>query len=103
MAEHGRQTRTLEELLLYLERFPDGEIATLAPSGSPSCRLPDQRTHRADNAVELAFWDLIKDSKDPAEFDAYLDKYPEGNFVSLAKARLERLADEAAPRDEARG
>jgi hypothetical protein len=33
--------------------------------------------------IELAFWDPVKDSDDPATFEAYLQKYPEGEFGQL--------------------
>ena len=38
-------------------------------------------------AVELAFWDSIKTSKNPEDFGAYLQKYPNGQFASLARIR----------------
>ncbi|MBK8160115.1 MAG: caspase family protein [Rhodospirillaceae bacterium] len=41
--------------------------------------------------VELAFWNSIKDSKDPADFVAYLEEYPQGNFTRLARNRLNML------------
>lgn len=41
--------------------------------------------------IELAFWNSIKDSKDPADFVAYLEEYPQGNFARLAKNRLNLL------------
>lgn len=37
---------------------------------------------------ELVFWESIRDSRNPAEFQAYLNAYPQGRFVSLAKLRL---------------
>ena len=42
--------------------------------------------------VELSFWDSIKNSRDPEEFAAYLNKYPEGQFAELAKIRMRALA-----------
>ncbi|MBB4274676.1 caspase family protein [Rhizobium mongolense] len=45
-------------------------------------------TGRMDNAAELAFWDTIKASNDRDLFDAYLQQYPNGLFVSLAKAKI---------------
>ncbi|HEX8180725.1 MAG TPA: tetratricopeptide repeat protein [Pyrinomonadaceae bacterium] len=42
-------------------------------------------------AVELSFWDSIKNSNDPAEYAAYLKKYPDGQFVELARIRLRAL------------
>jgi len=39
-------------------------------------------------AVELAFWDSIKNSNTPDDFSDYLSKYPDGQFSALAKRRL---------------
>jgi hypothetical protein len=39
-------------------------------------------------AVELAFWNSIKDSTNPADFQAYLDQYPAGSFAALARNRV---------------
>lgn len=41
--------------------------------------------------VEITFWNTIKDSKNPEEFAAYLRKYPEGQFVDLARIRMNTL------------
>jgi curli biogenesis system outer membrane secretion channel CsgG len=38
-------------------------------------------------AVELAFWDSVKNSSNAADYQAYVDKYPQGQFVVLAKQR----------------
>jgi tetratricopeptide (TPR) repeat protein len=38
-------------------------------------------------AMELAFWDTIKNSNNPDDFKAYLDKYPDGQFAALARSR----------------
>jgi uncharacterized protein YgiM (DUF1202 family) len=45
--------------------------------------------------IELNFWDSIKDSKSPDDFQAYLQKYPDGDFASLAKIRLKQLGQGA--------
>jgi uncharacterized caspase-like protein len=45
----------------------------------------------ASNASEIAFWDSIKNSPNPAELQAYVKQYPQGAFVSLAKARMDYL------------
>lgn len=44
-------------------------------------------------SVELMFWDTIKQSARAADFEAYLEQYPEGNFVTLARTRLTDLAE----------
>src|SRR5262249_35597252 len=43
-------------------------------------------------SVELVFWESIKDSLRAADYEAYLEQYPEGNFVALAQTRLEEIA-----------
>jgi hypothetical protein len=45
----------------------------------------------ANTAVELTFWDSVKDSDNPALFEAYLQKYPAGEFVLLARAKIGEL------------
>lgn len=47
--------------------------------------------------IELAYWDSIKDSRSAAAFQSYLDKYPNGMFVALARVRLAELSTSAAP------
>lgn len=41
--------------------------------------------------VELAFWESVKDSKNTADFQAYLKKYPQGEFAELAANHLKAL------------
>jgi uncharacterized protein YgiM (DUF1202 family) len=42
-------------------------------------------------ALEVEWWKSVKDTGDPAQIQAYLDRYPDGNFVSDAKAKLAEL------------
>ncbi len=58
--------------------------------------VPEEDTAAALRA-ETAFWTSIADSDDPADFEAYLEQYPDGNFVALAKRRIARLN---APEEE---
>jgi WD40 repeat protein len=48
-------------------------------------------------AIELAFWDSIKSSGAWADFDAYLRKYPAGQFTELARNRLVALRPPPPP------
>jgi adenylate cyclase len=53
-------------------------------------------------SVELIFWDSIKDSVRAADYEAYIEQYPEGSFVTLASARLDEFTDdEGKPREPA--
>ncbi len=57
---------------------------------------PVPTTPRADIAAqveqETAFWQSIKDSTDPALFEAYLRRYPEGAFADIARIQRDKLA-----------
>ncbi len=45
------------------------------------------------SSIELKFWESVERSKDPKDFEAYLRKYPNGNFVELANNRIKSLED----------
>ncbi|MBU4529572.1 MAG: SH3 domain-containing protein [Hoeflea sp.] len=48
-------------------------------------------------AMELAFWNTISTSMDPAEFEAYLAQWPNGTFAALARNKINRLRSGGAP------
>lgn len=56
---------------------------------------PAPRIAQADGAMDLAFWEAVKDSDDPALLRAYLDQFPEGVFRVIAEARLAALTGTA--------
>ena len=45
---------------------------------------------------DALFWSSIKDSADAADYQAYLDQYPDGGFAALARIRLKRLSAKVA-------
>jgi hypothetical protein len=51
--------------------------------------------------VDALFWDTIKASNNPADFKAYLERFPDGIFAGLAKNRLSPL-DQAKPESATR-
>ncbi|MDQ2855619.1 MAG: caspase family protein, partial [Acidobacteriota bacterium] len=61
-----------------------------AGSGSPIPHEPSPSKFDP-NAVELTYWDSIKNSTDSEDFKAYLEKYPAGQFAALARNNLRRL------------
>ena len=52
---------------------------------------------KGTDAGELAFWQSIAHSQNPAEYQAYLQAYPNGTFAGLAKLRAGGAALTAAP------
>ena len=49
-------------------------------------------------AVELAFWATVKDSRDPVVIQSYLDAHPNGRFAPLARVLANTLKLEAEQR-----
>jgi class 3 adenylate cyclase len=82
----------------YLTQYPEGDFTALARArlaelieSSGTVRDP------AEREVELAFWDSVRDLASAESLQAYLDKYPTGEFVALAEIRLKELAERAEP------
>ena len=48
--------------------------------------------------VEVAFWNSIKDEKNPNLFEAYLKRYPNGAFADIARITLDELRAAARTR-----
>ena len=44
-----------------------------------------------EGALELAFWESVRDTDDADLLQAYLDRYPEGTFANLAKVMIGRM------------
>jgi adenylate cyclase len=91
-----KESKDPAEFTAYLERYPAGAFAALAEARRQALMQPEEAIapSAADPdlvAVELAFWDTVKDSDNAAMFDAYLERYPDGAFAPLAKVRLSDL------------
>lgn len=78
----------------YLEQYPEGTFASLArtrldvaalSTTDPAAPTPEET---AAEALDLAFWNSVKDSNRRDELQAYLTRHPNGHFAELARARL---------------
>ena len=64
---------------------------------------PAPRRSRTNNAKdesaanERTFWESIRNSTNPEDFRAYLNKYPNGEFVTLARNKISSLEAAAKP------
>ncbi|MGA8757313.1 MAG: adenylate/guanylate cyclase domain-containing protein [Stellaceae bacterium] len=82
------------ELESYLDQYPQGTFASLArtrleeAAHSPPGPVMPTAEDAAAAALDLAFWDSVKDSNRREEIQAYLDQHPNGHFAGLARARL---------------
>lgn len=50
-----------------------------------------------DTAIDLEFWDSIKNGNRAADFAAYLEQFPKGRFAALARIRLNELQTPSKP------
>ena len=55
-----------------------------------------------EQQMELAFWNTVKDSENPAVVKTYLERYPDGAFAALARALVSGLEKEELARHAAR-
>src|SRR5436190_14311522 len=62
-----------------------------APAAPGAAAAPVAVAAAPGSDVELEFWRSIKDSNKPEELNAYLTSYPNGQFKTLALARIASL------------
>jgi hypothetical protein len=82
-------------LLLAAAIVAIGTPATLAAqtalSIQPAAAVNAAPSNGVGSAFELTFWQSVDGSDDPAVFDAYLARYPEGTFSGLAHVKIAAL------------
>ena len=67
------------------------KVAEPAPQPVVQPAPQPQVQQQASVDKEALFWESIKDSNEPSEYEAYLEQYPQGSFVPLAKAKIAKL------------
>ena len=90
MAETKGEQTPWEESSLTGANFyfnVDVSVTVAAPEG-----LATSDTAAATQQ-ETAFWESIEDSTDTEMFEAYLEQYPKGAFVALARIQLRKLKE----------
>ena len=90
--EAASRTDEVAAYLDFLERYPDGDMAGSARHRIAALSKSTAEPIDAGTAVELTYWKSVEDSDNPAMFQAYLEQYPDGSFVALARAKLDELA-----------
>jgi carboxyl-terminal processing protease len=64
--------------------FNEGQAMPAAAAAAPAAKPA------VNTAKEQAYWNGIKDSKDAADFQAYLAKYPDGLYADVANDKIGR-------------
>ena len=75
----------------FRERALAGTAATSAAAAPPTVSTAQQQPPPANAELEALFWQSIVNSTDPADFEAYLEEFPNGVFRRLAQNRLSAL------------
>ncbi len=67
-----------------LQRVAEGK-----PPEDPDQTVPVPGAKSSE--AELEFWNVVKDSDDPEEIQLYIEQFPRGEFVDLARRRMAEL------------
>lgn len=93
-----KSSTNADDFKAYLEKYPNGQFAALARNRistlSKEASSSESTQPSSADPIELAFWDSIRDSTDPEDFKSYLKKYPNGQFVELARRRAASKASQ---------
>lgn len=71
-------------------------LAGAAPAQSVARPAPGGVTAETRTAVDRTFWESIKDGRNPKEYEAYLEQFPDGVFAVLAQTRLKQIQERGA-------
>jgi hypothetical protein len=98
--ESIKNSNNPDDFKAYLDKYPDGQFAALAKSRAQPTRTSAPAGDA--NSAEMIYWNAIKDSRNPADLRAYVQKFPNGLFVELANNRIASLDAEAREAARAR-
>jgi hypothetical protein len=73
----------------YIYESLGGDVLTLANADATATEPPATAEPSVDR--EALYWSGVKDSTDPVLIQSYLDRYPDGEFSVLARAKLASL------------
>ena len=92
--EDAKRINTRTAYQAVIDNFPDTVYATLAEEWIGKL----DEVSPPDQTAEIVFWETIKESEDPADFEAYLNQYPDGLHAQIARHRRGKLRVEADDR-----
>ena len=78
---------------LHDVKFDQGDFVFVLPGG-PGTASASAPSASPGTSAEVAFWQSIQGSKDPADFEDYLAQFPNGTFSRLAKRRVDSLKEQ---------
>lgn len=94
-------TRGIDGMGLRVRLGPARLAAILLAAIALPCAFPALAQNPAGTGAgsqfELTFWQSVESGEDPALYEAYLAQYPNGTFAALARVKLAKLRQAAAP------
>lgn len=94
----------------YLQNFPNGQFAALArlkidqlTPVSPVTTSQTQLPAGGGTNVDQQFWDAVKNSQRVADYQSYLQNFPNGQFAALARLKIDQLNQTAPVQQPAGG
>src|SRR5258706_2883916 len=97
-----RDSNDPDEMEMYLERFPQGLYVDLAKRRVARMRRGssgDEDSGMRGRNLDEELWRGVRDSTDPADIEHYLERFPQGLYVDLAKRRLAQVRREGSDED----
>jgi formylglycine-generating enzyme required for sulfatase activity len=109
--EAANSTNTLNAYQAYLKAYPNGRYAAAAnikidalkttsiskpvsvPTAVAPVPAPSPVTGRED--ADTALWRAVEQGGSVDDYKVYIQQYPKGKFVALAKQRLQKLQEQA--------
>jgi formylglycine-generating enzyme required for sulfatase activity len=97
-----RNSNDKAKVQAYLNEFPNGANASAAriklrqmETATTTQNNPTTTTNQSteDSLAELEAWNKIKNSTNPADFQAFLKTYPSGAFATQARAKISNITD----------
>lgn len=91
-------------------RYDGGDFVFVLPQATPlqtAKAVPKaepatpQTVGPSEAALDLEFWNAIKDSANPGDYQAYLDAFPNGRFAPLARRRSQLVSAQTRSADPA--
>ena len=87
--EHRYQTARAfaDSLKRILAGKPPEDPDEVLPPSQPAPPMPRRETSEA----EKEFWEEVKDSEEPEDFELYLEQFPHGEFAEVARKKMAAL------------
>jgi serine/threonine-protein kinase len=70
---------------------PDEVIIAAAAPPPPAPKPSAAPAKQQGNEAEMEFWREVKDSDDPEEIELYIEQFPQGVYVELARKKIAEL------------